>query len=671
MPIVPVKKMTIITLQEFEDLILTELGRRSVIELKALSEEEFGGFRKVTVKEIRDIENLLTQLMELYKKLGIARVPSKMISQITARDLLQAREKLAKYSIEIDKVLKEITRINEELRHYELLSVLVACLRKEKIPLTSLREKKKKVLIGVVSNKTIPYIKKTFGYFSRIRYKFFRLNEKASILFLEIQSTLEDYVMTIEDYLKLMNFKPLSIPRDIPLDFSQAQQFLQEKIKSLKTTQSNLAKKLENIKTEFLNEAPILDSLIRSAYAIATAKLNMLRSRMMTVIQGWVPEDQLEEVQSIVNRLKSETKNRLLVFFEDPLPGEEIPTVLRSPTVFKPYESLIRQYGVPDPHETDPTIISGILWTIMFGFMFPDFGQGLVILILGVLFAYFLKRKDVMGLPIKKVGKLMIGAGFSAAFFGLLVGDFFLTEHIIHPLWPGLTPGWVEKPSNVIWLLKIAIYFGIIQITIALLISIYNSIKEGHYIEALLGEKGLAGLIVFWSFILIAFTFLGITVIPEIPVPWGGKIPRIAFPELRLEVFNILSPQLFIYKIPVILFVTGILLMFIKPIIEKEGAAIAFGGVFETIIAFMSNTLSYTRLAGFNIAHVALAIVIARLLEANPILGIGIGLIFLNVFALTLEFLVVMIQALRLVFYEFMTKFYRGTGRSFRPFRIL
>ena len=671
MPIVPVKKMTIITLQKFEDIVLTELGRRSVIELKALSEEEFSGFRKATVEEIRDIEHLLTQLMQLYKKLDIDRVPSKMVSRVTATDLLQAREKIAKYSTEIDEVLKELSKINEELRHYELLLVLITYLEKEKIPLTSLREKEGKVLIGVVDNEMIPHIERTFRYFSRIRYKFFKLSKKESILFLKVQSTLEDYVKTIEDYLKLVNFKSLSIPRDIPPDFSQAQQFLQEKIKSLKSTQSNLAKKLENIKAEFLNEAPVLDSLIRSAYAIAAAKLNMLRSRTMTVIQGWVPEDQLGEVQSIVNKLKSETKNRLLVFFEDPLPGEEIPTILRIPTVFKPYESLVRQYGVPDPHETDPTIISGILWTIMFGFMFPDFGQGLVILILGILFAYFLKRKDIMGLPVKKIGKIMIGAGISAAFFGLLVGDFFLTEHVIHPLWPGLTPGWVEKPSNVIWLLKIAIYFGIIQITIALLISIYNSIKEGHYIEALLGEKGLAGLIVFWSFILIAFAFLGITVIPEIPTPWGGKIPRIAFPELRLEVFNILSPQLFIYKIPVILFIAGIILMFIKPIVEKEGAVVAFGGVFETIIAFMSNTLSYTRLAGFNISHVALAIVIARLLEVNPILGIGVGLIFLNVFALTLEFLVVMIQALRLVFYEFMTKFYRGTGRLFRPFRIL
>ncbi|HDH06975.1 MAG TPA: hypothetical protein ENF87_01265, partial [Thermoproteales archaeon] len=97
MPIVPVKKMTIITLQEFEDIILTELGKRSVIELRALSEEEFSGFRKVTVEEIRDIEHLLTQLMQLYKKLGIDRVPSKMVSRVTTTDLLQAREKIVKY----------------------------------------------------------------------------------------------------------------------------------------------------------------------------------------------------------------------------------------------------------------------------------------------------------------------------------------------------------------------------------------------------------------------------------------------------------------------------------------------------------------------------------------------------------------------------------------------
>jgi len=106
-----------------------------------------------------------------------------------------------------------------------------------------------------------------------------------------------------------------------------------------------------------------------------------------------------------------------------------------------------------------------------------------------------------------------------------------------------------------------------------------------------------------------------------------------------------------------------------KGILEREDISLTLGMLFETIISLFSNMLSFVRLAGFNIAHVALAVVIARMLEVNPNMGL-VMLLGFNFFALTLELMIVMIQALRLVFYEFMTKFYRGTGEAFRPFRI-
>jgi V/A-type H+-transporting ATPase subunit I len=80
--------------------------------------------------------------------------------------------------------------------------------------------------------------------------------------------------------------------------------------------------------------------------------------------------------------------------------------------------------------------------------------------------------------------------------------------------------------------------------------------------------------------------------------------------------------------------------------------------------------LSYARIAGFAIAHAAFALVVGELLHTNPALGIGLGLIFLNMFALTLELLVCMIQALRLLYYEFSTKFFKGTGVPYIPYRL-
>ena len=112
------------------------------------------------------------------------------------------------------------------------------------------------------------------------------------------------------------------------------------------------------------------------------------------------------------------------------------------------------------------------------------------------------------------------------------------------------------------------------------------------------------------------------------------------------------------------------MVLFIKPIIAGEGATMGFGVVIETSISFFANMLSYSRIAGFAIAHAALAIVVAELLHTNPALGIGLGLIFLNMFALTIELLVSMIQALRLLYYEFSTKFFSGSGEPYKPFSL-
>jgi V/A-type H+-transporting ATPase subunit I len=257
-------------------------------------------------------------------------------------------------------------------------------------------------------------------------------------------------------------------------------------------------------------------------------------------------------------------------------------------------------------------------------------------------------KKEMMSMNFIKIGKLFIGLGISAIFFGLLTGSFFLIE--VTPLWPGLQNPWIENPTNVIWIIKIAVFFGIAQIITGLTISIYNHLKTGDNIEALLGEHGVAGLVTFIGIVILAFQFLGISLYP------GIRFPRLELGALTH--WTIIIP------------LVGILAIILRPIIAKEDITMGLGMLLETLISFFGNILSYARIAGFAIAHAALALVSHNLLVVNPILGIGLGLIFLNFFALSLELLVSMIQALRLLYYEFSTKFYKGTGTAYVPYRI-
>jgi len=102
----------------------------------------------------------------------------------------------------------------------------------------------------------------------------------------------------------------------------------------------------------------------------------------------------------------------------------------------------------------------------------------------------------------------------------------------------------------------------------------------------------------------------------------------------------------------------------------KEGSvvgALSNGGleVFERITQFMSNTISYVRLAVMLLVHAALLLIINLMQPwSNPVFIAP--WIVLNLLILSFEAFIVYVQDLRLHLYEFFTKFYLGTGKPFR-----
>ena len=74
------------------------------------------------------------------------------------------------------------------------------------------------------------------------------------------------------------------------------------------------------------------------------------------------------------------------------------PTKMKNPGLFRPFEMYVEMYGLPSYNELDPTILIGITYSILFGFMFGDAGQGLCLLIGGFLL-YRFKKIRLAGFP--------------------------------------------------------------------------------------------------------------------------------------------------------------------------------------------------------------------------------------------------------------------------------
>lgn len=178
-----------------------------------------------------------------------------------------------------------------------------------------------------------------------------------------------------------------------------------------------------------------------------------------------------------------------------------------------------------------------------------------------------------------------------------------------------------------------------------MIINIINDINEKNYMHAIFGGTGLAGLVYYTSGVYLAYLIIN-----------SGYNLGILASEKALPFIIIIA--------------CALLLVFLSAFFryldsrETDDLVDGFIELLEMIITYPANSLSYIRLAAFAIAHEVFGILAAELsLALNPLVSYFIT----NILVLSVEALAVGIQALRLTYYEFSTKFFRGGGLEFTP----
>jgi V/A-type H+-transporting ATPase subunit I len=92
-----------------------------------------------------------------------------------------------------------------------------------------------------------------------------------------------------------------------------------------------------------------------------------------------------------------------------------------------------------------------------------------------------------------------------------------------------------------------------------------------------------------------------------------------------------------------------------------------FVEMIEIVGGYLSNTLSFMRVAGLGIAHVSLMYAFMEMAKlAGPVGGVVI-FVSGNILVIGLEGLSAGIQSLRLNYYEFFSKYFSGTGKAYSP----
>lgn len=385
-------------------------------------------------------------------------------------------------------------------------------------------------------------------------------------------------------------------------------------------------------------------------------------TRSTVLFSGWVPSEQSDAVNKAVYDASG---GQCVIEWTDAdtVPRSEVPVAVTAPKALMPFARIVKNYGTPEYGTVNPVPFVTIAYLAMFGLMFADVGQGLVLLLFGIWktldYRKHPEKKD--GMINRTVAQLLIYLGVASMLFGALFGSYFGYSWL-PALWFNFDAAVTGEASagsmikDVYGILGMTIVFGIIVIYTGLAINWINLGRKKAWVTLLLDKNGIVGGTLYGTGLYLGFGFVksGYHAFPA--DPWIK-------PVITICVLAILARGFLTYALSV---KEG------GP--KKSGGQVAMDAVMgwlvdclEIFCGYMSNTLSFMRVAGLGIAHVCLMQSFQML--AGQVGGAGGIAVYVlgNLLVIVLEGLSAGIQALRLNYYEFFSRYFTGRGVAYEP----
>ncbi|MEM2553849.1 MAG: V-type ATPase 116kDa subunit family protein [Nitrososphaerota archaeon] len=369
------------------------------------------------------------------------------------------------------------------------------------------------------------------------------------------------------------------------------------------------------------------------------------KTRKTFIIEGWVPKERSKEVIEAVEKAANG-----FVTIEEIEEEHEAPVFFKTPSFLEPFVKLLYAYGVPLSHEINPVMLMFITFPFVYGIMFADIGHASIMAIGGILLAIArrqMMRKGVrmdgiLGMVIS-AGELLALCGAFGVFWGFIFGEIFGMHEFLgfhlHPIEIGkigretLIGGFVPS-EDIMAMFHFAIFVGVCQITLGLILNLANKIVNKEYKEV------VSVILWMWFYNGAAYAFFN----------YGST------QILRID-FWIVNPQFLLIPFVLMVIYEG----FTRKI---EGASHAFMALIESL----SHTVSFGRLLALNLIHASMGKMFIQMMGEGPmqILGILIG----TLLALILEGTIIFVHTLRLHWVEWFSKFYTGGGMKYTPFEM-
>lgn len=548
------------------------------------------------------------------------------IDEIRVVDL----EELSEVNDWLGRIWHEASRYEEELRRLDdeehFVSEQEAALgnfAELKIDLSLLRNKTRFLdfYVGIVPRENLRQLEGATALANHLLYPYMLRGEQAHVVIVGPRGEREAQLSSV---LAAAGYQGLPIPAGLERDPQEMAQTLADQRRAIREERKAMHGRLADWAAGIADRLLLAAKTLHLAEPLVALDASIRSAGHLAHLAGWVPARAIHDLEG---RLHAALRGCFHLDSRKPRSEERalVPSVAVRNRLLQPFDLLVKQYGIPQYGEIDPTPLFAVSFLIMFGAMFGDVGQGAVIAGL----AWLLRRR--LG-PLYRFGVM---AGLSSVLFGFLFGSVFGDEHLLPALW-------MSPLHDPILMLKLALGWGIGFIVLACLLAIYNRWAVAHYTDAVFGHHGLVNLVFYLAML------------------WGG--------------FGLASAGAFGW-LPLVLVVLSLAALAVRSWRELEAPTgervlVVFIETLETVIGYVSNTLSFLRVAAFSLNHVALSIAIFTLADMMGGVGEFTTIVLGNVFVIVLEGGIVLIQVMRLQYYEGFSRYFSGSGRAFAPLRL-
>lgn len=500
------------------------------------------------------------------------------------------------------------------------------------------------------------------------------LSSKENILILIVCPTSDS-----EKSLKVMRSygaSPFRIPEGFPQIPNKAHTLADSKLKELDQKYKTISDQLKKIAKSKRTEIAAL----RETSMVAKDVLEVLRkpggTKNFAVLQGYIPSRMSEKFTKIFAPWTTIVED-----IEDEKLVANTPTLIENRRFSRTFELITRSQGLPKRGEIDPTPMVALAWPIFYGIMFADIGHGLLLMGLGLLFA--LKGQA----NVAKWGMLIAISGASASIAGVGTGELFgfhidhldPFEELLHEGGPLHSVSWIVGIisvaeltfEQVIDILKVSLFIGIIHIVAAMGLRIYNLFSRGEKIALYL--EAIPNLVLYGGIVVIMMCAIGAQ---YDVVNMYSRVHTEAVPWVTVFLGDWAQVWI-ITRISIVLVISSMVIMMVGGILhakhhpEEGGSAIAV--LLEVLlgktIESLAHTLSYARIGIMLLVHAALLLTVNNSFHSLGGAESPSALVLLvggNIGIMLIEGLIVYIQSLRLHLYEYFTKWYAGGAVEFQ-----